>query len=164
MGYRHSPLSARQGLAFDAQAPHWRLAMPQAECFMYFVAHLHQCFGRGHTLYVEGRDLAPEVLALYGSQAAPSPEKVTPLFRNPATQRLHVALGPGLSKAMNHLAACRTYAEMGEAMLVYKDSQVWLDGSRLGERIVRLHGDLSQASVNKFAGGLLRGQVERVGD
>lgn len=161
MGYRHVPLSQRTGLSFDAEAPHWRVDMPDAECFMYFVAHTHQLFGKGYTLYVEGKDLAPDVLALYQQHAAPAPAKVTPILRNPATQRLHVALG-SLGKAMNHLAACRTYAEMGEVMSVYKDGQVWLDGCRLSERVLRLSGELPEGAVKKFAGGLLRGQVQWV--
>lgn len=161
MGYRHVPLSQRAGLSFDADAPHWRLDMPNAECFMYFVAHLNQLFGKGHTLYVEGRELDEEVLALYREHAALTPVKVTPVLRNPATTRLHVALG-GLGKAMNHLAACKTFAQMGEVMLVYKDGEVWLDGSRLSERVIRLSGELSEAQVRKFAGGLLRGEVQRV--
>lgn len=161
MGYRHTPLSQRLGLAFDADAPHWRVDMPDAECFMYFVAHLNRLFGRGHTLYVEGRDLDPEVLDLYRRHAEPSATKVAPILRNPATLRLHVALG-GLGKAMNHLAACKTFGQMGEVMLVYKDGDVWLDGSRLAERAIRLAGKLGEAQVRKFAGGYLRGRVQRV--
>lgn len=161
MGYRHTPLSQRLGLAFDADAPHWRIDMPDAECFMYFVAHMNQLFGQGYTLYVEGRDLDAEVLALYQQHAAPAPLKITPILRNPATQRLHVSLGR-LGKAMNHLAACKTFAQMGELMLVYDAQGVWLDGSRLSERVLRLSGELSAAQVQKFAGGLLRGQVQQV--
>ncbi len=161
MGYRHIPLSQRLGLGFDAGAPHWRIDMPDAECFMYFVAHLNQLFGKGYTLYVEGVGLDAEVLALYGAHAAAAVTKVTPILRNPKAQRLHVALG-GLGKAMNHLAACKTFAQMGEVMLVYKDGEAWLDGTRLSERVLRLNGQLSEAQVRKFAGGLLRGQVQRV--
>jgi hypothetical protein len=161
MGYRHIPLSQRSGLSFDAEAPYWRLDMPDAECFMYFVAHMHQLFGKGYTLYVEGRDLDPEVLALYRQHAALTPVKVTPVLRNPATIRLHVSLG-GLGKAMNHLAACKTFSQMGEVMSVYKDGTLWLDGSRLSERIIRLSGELKEAQVRKFAGGYLRGEVQRV--
>lgn len=161
MGYRHVPLSQRSGLSFDAEAPHWRIEMPNAECFMYFVAHLNQLFGKGHTLYVEGRELDADVLALYAEHAALTPVKVAPVLRNPATSRLHVSLG-GLGKAMNHLAACKTFSQMGEVMSVYKDGQVCLDGSRLSERVIRLSGQLSEAKVTKFAGGLLRGQVQWV--
>jgi hypothetical protein len=161
MGYRHTPLSQRLGLSFDSSAPHWRIDMPHAECFMYFVAHLNRLFGKGYTLYVEGRDLAPDVLELYRSHPAPAPAKVTPILRNPATLRLHVALG-GLGKAMNHLAACRTYAQMGEVMLVYKEGMVLLDGGRLSERVLHLSGELGEAEVRRFAGGPLRGAVQWV--
>jgi hypothetical protein len=161
VGYRHIPLSQRLGLAFDDGAPHWRVSMPDAECFMYFVAHLNQLFGKGHTLYVEGLGLDPEVLALYREHAAPAPSKVAPILRNPAAQRLHVALGR-LGKAMNHLAACKTFSQMGEVMLVYKDGEVMLDGSRLSERQLRLSGALSEAQVRRFAGGYLRGEVQQV--
>lgn len=161
MGYRHRPLGLRSGLTFDAEAPHWRVAMPEAECFMYFVAHLQRLFGRGHTLYVEGRELAPDVAALYRAHAAPDPARVAPVLRNPAAARLHVALG-GLGKELNHLAARRTYAQMGEVMLVYKDGEVLLDGSRLGERLIRLSGGLGEAAVRRFAGGPLRGEVQWV--
>jgi hypothetical protein len=161
MGYRHVPLSQRTGLSFDAESPHWRMEMPNAECFMYFVAHLNRLFGTGHTLYIEGRELDEEVLALYREHAALTPVKMTPVLRNPATARLHVALG-GLGKAMNHLAACKTFAQMGEVMSVYGDGIVWLDGSRLSERIIRLSGELREAKVRAFAGGYLRGDVQRV--
>ena len=56
----------------------------------------------------------------------------------------------------------KTYAEMGEAMLVYKDGRVWMDGRRLGERVVKLSGELGEAAVRKFASGLLRGVVKWV--
>jgi hypothetical protein len=159
MGYRLTPLSSRRGLAgLGPEA--WQVDLPQAECFLYFVAHLHQLFGRGHTLYVEGRELAPDVLALYQAHPAEA-VAVLPIFRNPATARLHVALGSGLGRAMNRLAACRTYAEMGEAMLVYGAGKVWMDGRHLGERRVLLDAGLSEAQVRRFAGGLLRGQVSR---
>ena len=123
MGYRHIPLSQRRGLA-GVGPDAWQVDLPEAECFMYFVAHLHQLFGRGHTLYVEGRELAPDVLQLYQAHPSEAREGVLPVFRNPATSRLHVALGSGLSRAMNRLAACRTYAQMGEAMLVYAGGKV----------------------------------------
>jgi hypothetical protein len=159
--YRHVPLSQRLGLSFG-ETSYWQLSMPNAECFMYFVAHLNRLFGKGYTLYVEGRGLDTEVAALYRDQAAPAPEKVSPLDRNPATQRLHVAMGPGLGKRMNHLAACKTYAEMGEAMLVYKDSRVWMDGRRLGERMIKLSGELPEAEIRQFASGYLRASIEWV--
>ena len=161
--YRHLPLSQRLGLSFDASA-HWQVAMPGAECFMYFVANLHRLFGKGYVLYVEGRQLDADVLALYQEQAARSIEKVAVFDRKPATQRLHVAMGPALQKRMNSLAASKTYAEMGEAMLVYKEGQVWMDGSRLGERLIRLSPDLRETQVRTFASGLLRGQVDWVED
>ena len=159
--YRHVPLSQRLGLTFG-DASYWQLDMPNAECFMYFIANLNRLFGKGFTLYVEGRALDAEVVALYRECAAPAPEKVTPLDRNPATQRLHVAMGPGLSKRLNHLAACKTYAEVGEALLVYQDGKVWMDGRRLGERVIKLSGDLSEADVKKFGSGLLRAEIKRV--
>ena len=159
--YRHVPLSQRLGLGFG-ESSYWQVEMPEAECFMYFIANLNRLFGKGYTLYVEGRGLDAEVAALYTECAAPEPEKVTPLDRNPATQRLHVAMGPALSKRMNHLAACKTYAQMGEALLVYKNGKVWMDGRRLGERVVKLSGDLAETPVRRFASGLLRGLVERV--
>ena len=161
MGYRHKPLSQRLGLGPVAPGG-WQVDLPDAECFMYFVAHLHQLFGRGYTLYVEGRELAPDVLALYQAHAAETREAVQPIYRNPATTRLHVDLGSSLSRAMNRLAACRTYAQMGEAMLVYGQGKVWLDGRHLGERRVLLDAALSEAQVRRFAGGLLRGQVSRL--
>jgi hypothetical protein len=140
----------------------WQLDLPQAECFMYFVAHLHQCFGRGKTLYVEGVGLDEEVRSLYLGHAAPDPRPAAPVLRNPAAQRLHVALGGGLAKAMNHLAARKTFAQMGEVMLVYDAARVWLDGRALGERRVVLSGELTEAQVRRFAGGLLRGVVTRL--
>jgi hypothetical protein len=161
--YRHTPLSQRLGLGVMG-GPHWLVSMPDAECFMYFIAHLQKLFGQGYTLYVEGRALDPDVCALYKSNPAAAPEKVTPLDRHPATQRLHMAMGPGLSKALNHLAACKTYAQVGEAMLVYKDGTVWMDGRRLGERVIKLSGELSESKVRDFAGGLLRGHVQWLED
>ena len=162
MGYRHTPLSARIGLAFDSSAAHWQVSMPDAECFMYLVAHMNRLFGKGYTLYVEGLELDAEAMALYQAHSADEALKITPVLRNPAAQRLHIALGSGLAKTMNRLASCKTYAQMGEVMLVYKGPQVWMDGSRLGERVVRLHGDLSEPQVRRFAGSFLRGTVARV--
>lgn len=159
--YRHIPLSQRLGLTFG-DLSYWQLDMPNAECFMYFIANLNRLFGKGFTLYVEGRDLDVEVLSLYDECAAPAPEKMTPLDRNPATLRRHVAMGPSLSKRLNALAACKTYAQVGEAMMVYKDGKVWMDGKRLGERVVKLSGDLGEAEIRKFGGGLLRADVKWV--
>jgi hypothetical protein len=160
MGYRHTPQSQRHGLGSVGPGA-WLVDLPQAECFMYFVAHLHQLFGRGHTLYVEGLELADDVLSLYQAHPSGAREAVLPILRNPAAVRLHVSLGPGLSRPMNRLAACRTFAQMGEAMLVYQGGKVWLDGRSLGERRVLLDGALTEAQVRRFAGGLLRGQISR---
>ena len=160
MGYRLTPLSRRQGLG-TVGPDAWQVDLADAECFLYFVAHLHQLFPRDRTLYVEGRDLAPDVLALYQAHPAVDRQAVLPILRNPSTQRLHVALGGGLGRAMNRLAACRTYAQMGEAMLVYGAGKVWLDGRQLGERRVLLDGGLSEAQVRRFAAGRLRGELSR---
>jgi hypothetical protein len=162
MGYRHIPLSRRWGLAFDASRPHWRVDMPEAECFMYFVAAMTALFGRGHTLYVEGRDLAPDVQALYQSLAAPRPwPQVAPVLRHPAAVRLQVCMDD-LGRPMKRLAACRTFREMGEVMLVHKDGEVLLDGTRLSERSIRLSGRLDAKALRRFAGGALRGTVQWV--
>ena len=161
--YRHAPLSQRLGLTFTDSA-YWLLEMPNAECFMYFVAHLNRLFGKGYNLYVEGRTLDPDVLALYQEQGARSVEKVSVVDRNPATQRLHVAMGPALQKRMNSLAASKTYAQMGEAMLVYKEGLVWMDGRRLGERVIKLSGQVKERDVKEFAGGYLRATITRVED
>lgn len=161
MGYRHRSSIHRAGLA-GVEGPSWELRMPQAECFMYFVAHLHGLFSTGFSLYVEGRGLADDVLELYRSHPAPRPQMVAPCSRHSATQRLHVALGPALRSAMNRLAARRTYAQMGESMLVYRGPEVWLDGRALGERLVYLHGSLPERDVRRFAGGPLRADVLRV--
>jgi hypothetical protein len=161
VGYRHKPLAQRLGLGPVAPGG-WQLDLPEAECFMYFVAHLHQCLGRGKTLYVEGLGLDPEVLALYQAHPADTPRAVAPVLRNPSAQRMHVALGGALAKAMNHLAARKTFTQMGEVMLVYDADQVWLDGRALAERRIFLSGGFSEAQVRRFAGGLLRGVVTRL--
>lgn len=161
MGYRQRPLSARLGLSFDAQAPHWRLSMPEAECYMYLVAHLHQCFGSGYQCYIEGPGLDPEVLALYQSHASQSPGLLQPVLKEKSVQRLHVDLGPALARSMNRLAACKTFVQMGEVLMVYQDQTVWMDGSRLDERLVRLHGSLKESQIKRFASGPLRGRWER---
>jgi hypothetical protein len=139
----------------------WQVDLPDAECFMYFVAHLHQLFGQGRTLYVEGR-LDDEVLALYQQHPAPDPRAVSPVLRHPSTQRLHVAMGMGLSRPMNRLAARKTFAAMGEVMLVYSPERVWMDGRSLSERRVQFSGELGEAALRRFAGGLLRGVVTRL--
>jgi len=140
----------------------WQVDLPEAECFMYFVAHLNQLFGRGKTLYVEGQGLDEEVLELYRAHPAAAPRTVAPVLRSPSTQRVHAALGGNLARPMNRLAARKTFAQMGEVMLVYDADQVWLDGRALGERRVRLSGDVSEAQLRRFAGGLLRGIVTRL--
>jgi hypothetical protein len=140
----------------------WQVDLPEAECFMYFVAHLHQLFGRGKSLYVEGLGLDEDVLALYQAHPFDQPRTVAPVLRGPGVLRLHAALGGGLARPMNRLAARKTFAQMGEVMLVYDSDQVWLDGRALGERRVCLSGDLSAAQVARFAGGPLRGNVTRL--
>ena len=159
MGYRNTPLSQRLGLSFGESA-YWQVSMPDAECFMYFVAQLQRLFGEGYTLYVESRKPDMEVQTLYQQQANPQPQKVTPFGRNTSTARFHVRMGSSLSKRLNALAATKTYAAVGEAMLVYDDAgKVWMDGRRLGERIIKLSGDLPEAEVRRFASGPLRGEV-----
>ncbi|HXB97841.1 MAG TPA: hypothetical protein VNZ54_07280 [bacterium] len=161
LGYRHKPLSQRLGLGPVAPGG-WRVDLPEAECFMYFVAHLNRLFGRGRTLYVEGLHLDPEVLELYLSHPAEDPRPVAPVLRHPGASRLHVALGGGLAKPMNRLAARKTFAQMGEVMLVYGPDQVWLDGRALGERRVDLSGEVGEPELRRFAGGLMRGIVTRL--
>lgn len=162
MGYRHVPLSRRLGLAFDEEA-HWRLAMPQAECFMYFVAQMQRLFGPGHTLYVEGRGLDPEVAGLYAALERSDPPAVAALSRGAGGRRYHVSMGGRLTRALNELAARKTYAQVGERMLVYDDTpKVLMDASRLGERLVRLSGTLPEADVRRFAAGKLHGELEWV--
>ena len=103
--------------------------------------------------------------ALYLAQAAPVPQLVRPLDRHSAARRFHVALGGRLTRRLNELAARKTYLQIGESMLVIRPGgQVALDGSRLGERLVLLAGDLPEAAVRRFAGGPLRGQVEWVAE
>lgn len=164
MGYRQVPLSQRLGLSFGEDA-YWQVFMPDAECFMYFIAQLQRLFGPGHTLYVESRQPDPEVQALYQQQAQPKPQKVTPFSRNTSTARFHVQMGPALSKRLNALAACKTYAQVGEAMLVYDDAgKVWMDGRRLGERVIKLSGDIPEAQIRQFASGPLRGELSWMED
>lgn len=164
MGYRHLPLSRRQGLAFGA-SPAWLIRMPQAECFAFFVAHLQRLFGRGNVLYVEGRGLDEEVAELYRRQSAATPLAVRPLDRHPAVRRFHVAMGPGLTKPLNELATRKTFAQIGEALLVYDlQGTVWMDASRLAERRVLLSGEISEQAVRRFAGGRLHGELEWVED
>jgi hypothetical protein len=136
--------------------------MPDAECFMYFVAQMQRLFGAGHTLYVEGADLDPEVADLYRRFARPEPLRLAPLDRVAPRMGFHVLLGGGLTRPLNALAARKTYAQIGERMLVYDDSpRVLMDGSRLGERLVLLSGTLREADVRRFAGGRLRGDLSQ---
>ncbi|HTB23054.1 MAG TPA: hypothetical protein VK914_10135 [bacterium] len=161
MGYRHVPLSRRLGPDFDG--PHWRVSMPDAECFMYFIAQTQRLFGEGSTLYVEGRGVAEEVAALYLACADPDPRPIAAMDLHSLCRRFHVRMGPRLSRRLNLLAARKTYAEVGERMLVYDAERgLLLDGSRLGERIVRISGSLGEGDLRRFASGPLRGLVEWV--
>jgi hypothetical protein len=137
--------------------------MPDAECFLYFIAQMQRLFGDGDVLYVEGRAIAAEVEALYLAHAASQPIWVPALDRHSQCRRFHVALGGRLTRSLNALAARKTYQELGEAMLVYgPQGDLKMDGSRLGERILRLSGDLPEVKVRRFAAGPLRGEVEWV--
>jgi hypothetical protein len=155
-------LSRRLGLAFNEQR-YWRVSMPEAECFMYFIAGMQRLFGPGHTLYAEGRDIDDEVAALYLDQAEPIPRPVTTMDRHSRCRRFHVRMGSGLSRRLNLLAARKTYAQIGERLQVYDATPaVRLDGCRLDERIVRISGSMPEPAVRRFAGGPLRGLVEWV--
>lgn len=161
VGYRHVPLARRLGPSLGANG-HWRVDMPDAECFLYFIAGMQRLFGSGHVLVVEGPSLATEVRALYEAHSADG--ALSPEGRRPGGGSYRVAMGGGLTRALNRLAARKTYAEIGERMLVYApDGVLLLDGSRLGEHLVRLSDRLSQAKVHRFASGPLRGRVQWVG-
>jgi hypothetical protein len=162
MGYRQVPLSSRLGLSFAAER-YWRVSMPDAECFMYFMAQMQRLFGQGHTLYVEGRAIDDEVAALYLEESEPFPRPIGMMDRHSHCRRFHVRMGSGLSRRLNALAARKTYAQIGERMLVYDAvPELRMDGSRLGERIVRISGAVGESSVRRFAAGPLRGHVEWV--
>jgi hypothetical protein len=162
VGYRQVPLSLRSGLAFG-EGSHWRVDMRDGECFMYFIAQMQRLFGRGHVLYVEGRSIDSEVEALYVREAEPEPRAMAPMDRHSRCRRFHVAMGAGLSRPLNLLAARRTYAQICDSLSVYDaHARVLLDGSRVGERIVRLSGAVNEAALRRFAGGYLRGRVEWV--
>jgi len=162
MGYRQVPLSRRHGLAFDEER-YWRVSMPDAECFMYFIAQMQRLFGPGDTLYIEGRSIDDEVAALYLENAEPFPRPMATMDRHSQCRRFHAAMGSGLSRRLNALAARKTYAQIGERMQVYDGGPVVrMDGGRLGERIVRISGAVGEGAVRRFAAGPLRGRVEWV--
>lgn len=162
MGYRQVPWTRRAGLSFNEER-YWRVSMPDAECFMYFVAQMQRLFGQGHTLHVEGRAIDDEVAALYLEEAEPFPRPMPVMDRHSHCRRFTVRMGSGLSRRLNALAARKTYAQIGERMLVYDAvPALRMDASRLGERVVRISGAVGEGAVRRFASGPLRGHVEWV--
>jgi len=162
MGYRQRTLAQRLGLGF-ADSSYWRVSMPDADCFMYFIARMQRLIGAGPILYVEGGAIDDEVAELYALHAQAHPRRVAPMDRHSKLRAFHVGMGPAFSRPLNALAARKTYAQIGERMLVYAaDGRVLLDGSRLGERVVRLSGSIQESAVRRFASGPLHGMVEWV--
>jgi hypothetical protein len=160
-GYRHTPLSQRLGISFSEEA-YWRVDMAEADCFMYFIAGLRQLFGDGDTLYIEGSALDPEVEAFYRSLPAPTSPAVQRLLRHPRARAYRMPLSKDFHKALSQFATSKTFAGICDALLVYRDNQVLMDGSRLGERIVLFSGSLPESKVKKFAGLRVNGVYEWV--
>ena len=162
MGYRHSPLSSRLGISFNEES-YWRVDMAEAECFMYFVAGLRQLFGDGHILYVEGTEMDPELEAFYREHAAPQPSAVQRLLRHPKAKAFHMLLDSQSHKGLARFATCKTFAQICDAMLVYKDGKVLMDGSRIGERVALFSGELPESKLKKFTAARALGAIyERI--
>jgi hypothetical protein len=128
--------------------------MPEAECFMYFIAGLRQLFGDSESLYIEGTGFDPEVEAWLKEQSIAGP-KVTPLLRHPKSRHYLIPLSSAQHRELSRFAACKTYAETAEALLVLSGEKVLMDGRRLGERIVLVSGGVSEAKLKKFCMGKL---------
>ena len=160
-GYRHRPLSQRLGISFHEGA-YWRVDMAEADCFMYFIAGLRQVFGDADTLYIEGSALDPEVEAFYKAIPAQNSPAIQRLLRHPRARAYRVPLTKAFHKALSQFATSKTFAGLCDAMLVYRDNQVLMDGSRLGERIVLFSGAIPESKVKKFAALRVNGNYEWV--
>lgn len=147
MGYRHKPLSQRLGISFQETA-YWQVDMAQAECFMYFIAGLRQVFGDGNILYIEGTELDPEIEDFYRKHAAPEPATVQRLLRQ--SKVYHVLLNSQSHKVLAQFATCKTYAQICDALLIYKNGKVLMDGSRIGERVALFSGEISESKIKKI--------------
>ena len=156
MGYRQIPLSQRLGLSFQETA-YWRVDMAQAECFMYFIAGLRQVFGDGNILYIEGTELDPEIEEFYQAHAAAHPASIQRLLRR--SKAHHVLLNGPAHKVLARFATCKTYPQICDAMLIYRDGAVLMDGSRIGERVALFSGEIPESKIKKFCAARPLGAV-----
>jgi hypothetical protein len=159
--YRHVPLSQRLGISFQ-ESHYWLVNMDHAECFMFFVAGLRQVFGDADTLYVEGLDLDQEVEAVYKRFQLPSSTPVMRHLRHPKARVYHVPLSRQAHAELSRLATCKTFAEICDVLMVHRDGRILMDGSRIGDRVVRFSPEIPEAKIKKFASTRLRGSYEWV--
>jgi hypothetical protein len=136
--------------------------MPEAECFMYFIAGLGQVLEFGSTLYIEGTDFDPEIEAFYREHAAPEITQVMPLLRHPRRRAYHLVWGRQEHATLARFASSKTYAQVGLAMLSYREQEIRMDASRLGERRVLFSESLSESQLKKFCAGKLHGSYRWV--
>jgi hypothetical protein len=162
-GYRHIPLSQRLGISFN-DSGYWRVDMAEAECFMFFIAGLRQVFGDADTLYVEGTRFDPEVEAFYRGLKLPQTPPLMRLLRHPRIRAYRIPLNRACHKTLSQFAAQKTFAELCEALAVYRENKVLLDGSRIGERIALFSGEIAESKIKKFASTRVRGTYEWLED
>ena len=160
-GYRHTPLSSRLGLSFNESA-YWRVDMAEAECFMFFIAGLRQVFGDADTLYIEASKLDPEVAAFYEGFPKPLKPHIMRLSRRPQAKSFHIPLSKAAHKTLSQFSTCKTFAEICDALLVYRGEKIMLDGSRIGERVALFSGELPESRIKKFTQTRVNGSYEWV--
>ncbi len=156
MGYRHQPLSQRLGLTFS-DGPHWAVDLSGAECYGHLLGGLRSIFSDADTLYIEGRALDADVSAFYAGTTPKNAAQVLALDRNPATQRYHVPLTKANHQRLALFAASKTYTQMGEQFLIYRGTEVLVDGALIGDRKLRVSGTISEAQLRRFIAGRLKG-------
>jgi hypothetical protein len=162
-GYRHIPLSQRLGISFNENG-YWRVDMAEAECFMYFIAGLRQIFGDSNVLYVEGTDFDQEVEAFYKGFAKPKSTQIMRLLRHPRARAYHMPLSKEAHKTLSRLATTKTFSGICDALLVYENDRVVMDGSRIAERMVLFSGELPESKIKKFCATRVHGTYEWIED
>lgn len=164
-GYRHKPWSQRLGIEFN-HAEYWKLEMPDAECFMYFIGSLRQIFGNEDVLVMEGLDFSPEVEKFYQEAQSKlqaqlsSLPAVSAMLRHPKARAYQIPLTRENHEKLTRFAAQKTFAELCDAMLIYRMGEapeVLMDGRQIGERCALFAPQIKEAALKRFSGGKIRG-------
>ncbi len=164
-GYRHKPWSRRLGLEFTHDE-YWKLEMPNAECFMYFIGSLRQVFGNDDVLVMEGVDLNDEVEKFYTEAQAKLQSQhsnlpaISAMLRHPKARAYQIPLIRENHEKLTRFAAQKTFTELCDAMLIYRMSEnpeVLMDGRQISDRSALFAPQIKEAALKRFSGGKIHG-------